>query len=117
MLYQLCLFPRRVAVVVSPKASTMKFSAVSVLVLAARTSAWTAHSLPRPSYLVATQLHSTALSTTTEVQGAEATESFRLQFKEDGSPVSPWHDIPLKNEDGSYNMVRAVRSHDGRQDE
>jgi hypothetical protein len=42
----------------------------------------------------------------TEVLGAEATESFRLKFKRGEATVSPWHDIPLQNEDGSYNMVR-----------
>ena len=103
----------RVAVADSPKTTTMKFSTVSVLIVAARASgasAWTTHSLPRARYLVASQLHSTATtSPTTVVEGKEETESFRLQFKEDGNPVSPWHDIPLKNDDGSYNMVRADR--------
>jgi inorganic pyrophosphatase len=39
--------------------------------------------------------------------GESATESFRLQFKEDGDDkvVSPWHDIPLMAESGAYNMV------------
>merc|ERR1712176_454673 len=32
-------------------------------------------------------------------------EAFRMQFKDGDSSVSPWHDIPLQNEDGSYNMV------------
>jgi len=56
--------------------------------------------------LAAAALFSTTTETvTTEVVGEAATESFRLKFKGDeGSVVSPWHDIPLKEGD-SYNMV------------
>lgn len=42
----------------------------------------------------------------TEVSGEVATESFRLNYKdESGNAISPWHDIPLKDEDGNYNFV------------
>lgn len=45
-------------------------------------------------------------SYSSEQLGEEATESFRLKFKDtEGSIISPWHDIPLMAEDGSYNMV------------
>ncbi len=59
---------------------------------------------------VATQLHSTtvsASSVSTEVVGKEGTESFRLLFKDAANTVSPWHNIPMKNDDGTYNMVRS----------
>ena len=42
----------------------------------------------------------------TEQSGETATESFRLNFKDDaGATISPWHDIPLKDESGAYNFV------------
>jgi cell division protein FtsX len=79
-------------------------------------SAWTAsanhHHRFAAQRLLAIQLHSSsstaASSLTTEVEGQEATESFRLAFKDESSKkISPWHDIPLKNDDGSFNMVRS----------
>jgi hypothetical protein len=54
---------------------------------------------------LATQLHAVA-TISTEVMGTEQTESFRLSFQENSSKISPWHDIPMKNKDGTYNMVR-----------
>ena len=62
--------------------------------------------------LIATHLHSTTVSTSsisTDVVGAEGTESFRLLFKDAANTVSPWHNIPMKNDDGTYNMVRLQR--------
>jgi inorganic pyrophosphatase len=54
-------------------------------------------------------LSSSCLSASTfavEQSGESATESFRLNFKdESGETISPWHDIPLKDENGAYNMV------------
>jgi len=45
-------------------------------------------------------------SCTTEEVGEAKTADFRVQFKgEDGSAISPWHDIPLSAGDDSYNMV------------
>lgn len=87
----------------------MKFSksAITLLFLASQCSAWTARSLPRARYFAAVQLHATTTLISTEVKGEEATESFRVKFKEGQKTVSPWHDIPLKNGDGSYNMVRS----------
>lgn len=88
----------------STTASTMKFShsALTVLFLATQATAWTT---ARASFsvqrLAAVQLHGLS----TEQQGETATESFRLQFKDGDKTLSPWHDIDLKNEDGSYNMV------------
>jgi len=66
-------------------------------------AAWSSAAAPfsTRSHAFATVLHSYA----TEVAGEEATESFRLGFKTDDTPVSPWHDIPLEGSDGSYNMV------------
>jgi inorganic pyrophosphatase len=51
-----------------------------------------------------TALFSTSISTSTEVVGETATESFRLKFKGESGTISPWHDIPLKEGD-NYNMV------------
>ncbi len=101
----------------------MKFArlAFAAFYLAARSTAWTATTSSRAvwtgrssllvrRHIAAVQLHSTASPTAveTKVDGEEKTESFRLKFLDGGSAISPWHDIPLKNADGSYNMVRAV---------
>jgi hypothetical protein len=96
----------------------MKFSraalslALAVSYTGGRTAtAWTTnHQRIAARRVLAIQLHSsssTVASLTTEIEGKEATESFRLAFKnESAKKISPWHDIPLKNGDGSYNMVR-----------
>jgi len=84
-------------------------SALSLLLLSRAATAWTtAAARPFSQHrLLATQFHSAATDAwSTEVVGEEKTESFRLAFKDGSSSVSPWHDIPLKNADGSYNMVR-----------
>ena len=44
-------------------------------------------------------------SVSTEQTGEVATESFRLKFKGESGDISPWHDIPLEGDNGSYNMV------------
>ena len=80
-------------------------SALSLLLLASRATAWTAHGLPRGRFLV--HLHAVA-GISTDVMGQEKTASFRLQFKEGDKTLSPWHDIELSNEDGSFNMVRKM---------
>jgi hypothetical protein len=86
----------------------MKFStsALTVLFLASQTAAWTTRAAATFSVqrVAAVQLHSAALSV--EQEGETATESFRLQYKNGSKAVSPWHDIDLKNADGSFNMVR-----------
>lgn len=79
----------------------MKFSPLSVLFLSTAASAWTS-TAPSSRRFLATQFHAVATATV----GEEATESFRLKFTEGESEISPWHDIDLMNEDGSYNMVR-----------
>lgn len=71
-------------------------AALAILLCSAKASAWTTARYS-PRALVATQLHSTATAISTEVDGEEATESFRLKFSEDSKPISPWHDIALKN--------------------
>ena len=91
----------------------MKFSnaVLTCLVLATPASAWTSRSTSVRGFrnsLAAVQLHSTPSSISTESAGEAATESFRLKFKEGDKPLSPWHDIALKNADGSYNMVRSL---------
>ena len=96
---------------IQPAIANMKFSSAALslfFVNPAATSAWTSHHLGASrARVLATHLHSsTASSTTTEVVGEEATESFRLKFLEESKTISPWHDIPLKNDDGSFNMVR-----------
>jgi hypothetical protein len=84
----------------------MKFSRVAVsLFLASRpAAAWIAN-FPTASRWALATLHSVATDYSAEVVGVQATESFRLKFKEGSKVVSPWHDIPLRNDDGSYNMV------------
>ena len=39
------------------------------------------------------------------VQGPPNTKEYRLFVEEDGKPISSWHDIPLRNEDGTLNFV------------
>jgi hypothetical protein len=90
--------------------TTMKFSnaVLTCLVLATPASAWTSGastSVRGFRNVAAVQLHSSVSSISTESAGEAATESFRLNFKEGDKPLSPWHDIALKNADGSYNMV------------
>jgi inorganic pyrophosphatase len=77
----------------------MKFStSISLLAFAVPVCAWAPAALARPAF---STLTSALFSYDTEVAGEEATESFRLKFK----GISPWHDIPLKGEGDSYNMV------------
>jgi len=39
-------------------------------------------------------------------KGSRPSKEFRLFYENaEGSTISPWHDIPLQNEDGSLNMV------------
>jgi hypothetical protein len=95
-------------------ASTMKFSnaVLTCLVLATPAGAWSTRSTSSTSFrrVAAVQLHASASasSISTESAGEVATESFRLQFKEGDKTLSPWHDIALKNADGSYNMVSLI---------
>lgn len=83
----------------------MKFTkaALAVLFVTSQATAFTSRTvLPRRAVMA---LHSAVASYSTEVKGEEGTESFRLAFNEESKAISPWHDIPLKNADGSYNMV------------
>jgi hypothetical protein len=89
----------------------MKFSkvAVSLFLFTRSTTAWTAAHVPAGFHRLAlASLHSVATDYSSETVGTAATESFRLKFKEGSKVVSPWHDIPLRNDDGSYNMVRLL---------
>jgi len=43
------------------------------------------------------------ISTITE--GEATSRRFRVHFENNGTRLSPWHDIPLKNPDGSYNFI------------
>ena len=47
-------------------------------------------------------------ATVTDIKGEVATESFRVFFKSGDNSISPWHDIPLYNEDGTVNMVTEI---------
>jgi len=38
-------------------------------------------------------------------EGEETSRRFRMRFLLDDQPLSPWHDVPLKNADGSYNFI------------
>jgi len=83
----------------------MKFrtSTLSLLALSVpATTAWAPVSAARPAFA---SLSSAVFSVGTEVIGEEATESFRLKFTGEDGAISPWHDIPLKGEGDSYNMV------------
>lgn len=81
----------------------MKFSAsLSLLAFSVPASAWAPTALARPAF---STLSSALFGVSTEVAGEAATESFRLKFKGEDGPLSPWHDIPLMGENGSYNMV------------
>jgi len=92
----------------------MKFRSTTLSVLALTlpaTSAWApnaAVAAARPAFAVggsSTALFSAVASYSTNQVGEAATESFRLQFKEDDTVISPWHDIPLMSDNGAYNMV------------
>ena len=88
----------------SMKFSTSAFTFLSVACTAQSATAWTTvntNVAARSRFAAAAALFST---TSTEIDGEAATESFRLKFKDDKGIISPWHDIPLK--DGNdYNMV------------
>ncbi|XP_040582585.1 inorganic pyrophosphatase [Lepeophtheirus salmonis] len=46
---------------------------------------------------------------TTEVRGSPNKDDYRRYFRnQDGLPVSPMHDIPLSDEEGTYNVVIEV---------
>eukprot|EP00096_Caligus_rogercresseyi_P004916 TRINITY_DN1956_c0_g1_i1.p1 TRINITY_DN1956_c0_g1~~TRINITY_DN1956_c0_g1_i1.p1 ORF type:complete len:285 (-),score=96.24 TRINITY_DN1956_c0_g1_i1:86-940(-) len=48
-------------------------------------------------------------SYTTEARGSPHTEEYRRFFKNaEGLPISPMHDIPLSDEEGTFNMVVEV---------
>ena len=86
----------------------MKFSkaALSVLFVTSQASAWTTASRQIVHRRAAAfALQSAVAGYSTDIKGEEGTESFRLGFAEESKAISPWHDIPLKNDDGSYNMV------------
>jgi hypothetical protein len=88
-------------------------TALTSFLLLAQASAWSSAargSFRLSRHIAAVQLHATAATSdlSTSVVGEEATESFRLQFKQAGKAISPWHDIPFKNSDGSYNMVSST---------
>jgi len=38
-------------------------------------------------------------------EGEMSSRRYRVYFEQDGQRLSPWHDVPLKNPDGSYNFV------------
>jgi len=42
---------------------------------------------------------------TSEPKGDFPSLDYRIFFKEDGKTVSPWHDIPLRNADGTFNAI------------
>lgn len=41
----------------------------------------------------------------TVTEGEVTSRRFRVHFEMDGCRLSPWHDIPLKNSDGSFNFI------------
>jgi hypothetical protein len=42
---------------------------------------------------------------TSEPKGDFPSLDYRIFFKDDGKTVSPWHDIPLRNADGTFNAI------------
>mmetsp|Transcript_49660 Transcript_49660/g.118262 ORF Transcript_49660/g.118262 Transcript_49660/m.118262 type:complete len:444 (-) Transcript_49660:186-1517(-) len=42
---------------------------------------------------------------TTVTEGEVTSRRFRVHYEVEGVRISPWHDIPLKNADGSYNFI------------
>ena len=40
--------------------------------------------------------------------GEFGTTDYSMTFKKDGEVISPWHDMPLELEDGSYNMLTEI---------
>lgn len=42
---------------------------------------------------------------TTMTEGEVTSRRFRVHFEAEGERLSPWHDVPLKNADGSYNFI------------
>jgi hypothetical protein len=91
-------------------------TALTSFLFLAQATAWTtarasSRSAGGRNFVVGRLQQSTAAasSISTSSVGQEATESFRLQFQQDAKQISPWHDIPFQNEDGSYNMVRAYK--------
>jgi len=93
----------------------MKLSIASLAVLALSTnsaSAWSVNvgrTATRSGYNLISRRELAAASLfsyTNEQMGETGTESFRLGFKgENGSTISPWHDVPLNADNGAYNMV------------
>jgi inorganic pyrophosphatase len=82
----------------------MKFSApLTLLALATPSvSAWAPASFGRSRSTVAAAL----FGVSTEQKGEVATQEFRLFFKGEDGPISPWHDIPLEAAtSGLYNMI------------
>jgi hypothetical protein len=89
----------------------MKFRSTTLSLLALSIPATSAFApnaavAARPAFAVGSKaLFSAVASYSTSEVGQPATESFRLQFKEDDDVISPWHDIPLVSDSGAYNMV------------
>jgi len=73
--------------------------------LATPVSSFARSALPRGGRLFSTTSLNAAA---TSVTGTPGTESYRLQFSEDGKPISPWHDLPLGGADGVYNMLTEI---------
>jgi len=42
---------------------------------------------------------------TTKEEGEVTSRRYRVHFQQDNHFLSPWHDVPLKNSDGSYNFI------------
>lgn len=87
----------------------MKLSlSFTILALSSQGSLAFSNFAARPS--VARQVGSlrpfaTVLNYSVDQSGESQTESYRLNYKKDGNAISPWHDIPLSDSDGTYNMV------------
>jgi len=77
-------------------------SSFSVAPGGSTSKSFSGHQSNKRSYAAAAAL----FSSTTEEVGEAATADFRIKFKgEEGEDISPWHDIPLSSNDGTYNMV------------
>jgi len=86
----------------------MKFSLTSIALVAVflqPTSAWSSTCRQAIRPFSSRTVTASALFGSTEQSGETGTKSFRINYKgDDGSTISPWHDIPFKGSKG-YNMI------------
>jgi len=88
---------RSVAKVLSPAARTFSARKTGFASGAVR--------LPKASFRTSTVSFSKKIESYTEVKGSFPSTDFRIFFQKGGKTISPWHDIPLANDDGTLNAI------------